>query len=929
MPVLTSYSPYETLLFFQNVAQHGVDGSSLQEISTTLNQNELIRQSSDYDAEKFSPDALQFLYNKTVGARNDDAPVKTNGDGASDNANPLKRKLSTSPPRNLKDDPEYIVQQFVERLYAQFRSETIRDLQQQEREYEQLQHEISKLEDQAKVDVDQAQAQTRAVQPHEQARPSSAHIDGPDPVSAQLQASLEAINDVPKSSVAALEEPTKQSSSGPAFADQALPSPIPIQRSVSRPGSGAGTPLPPPAQPQAVLQATATPHQSPGAFNRTLPPPSPQRNNYGPIPPPPHTYPPHHQQAQAQPPMISPIHSLQRMPSHEGYPPQRSSSQGRGSPMPPHASYPQQPYPRYPPHQQPPPYGWPSHPPPQPYPQQYPPVQHYPPPVPNRYPPVQVHTPNQPPYQQYPNTAPIPYPGPQQYRGSPAPPYHQYAASASTTPMPPRPLSRAALIRSASSTPWKRRSTPMGFRPRSPSRLEREVSPLSDHESPAPESPNRGVGRPSMQEGAPPKKSLPRDKSVTPAANLSRSQSVVSTVSEIPEPPKRRPGRPPKVKVEGPSTPVPTNSDADSEQQQRSSGRRGRPRAGSATNPPELARTGTVSKRKREAPSVSPVPHARPSTNVQPSSVVRNNTQHSDRNFVVISRTFGKTSQLLLNEITSHKRGNIFAKPLSERDAPGYKQLVHRPQDLKSIKAAISKGSRVALTAIEELEAKTEVEDGAAHNGTSTPVAKDMLVAGSGDVKEGALGNGFYLVRATEDLMPPKGIVNSSQLELELIRMFANAIMFNPLPASERGFGRSLRLRKRGGELRSYGARALKEDHDGDVDVEDETEHEASEPVRGTSTSESESTTPSAIDETGIIADTREMLKDVEELVRRWRELEGDSTSGTPWQQQTIVGPAGIERHASVSASSIAGEEENEGTPTLGSMRKRRKVGDH
>src|SRR5882757_3471159 len=75
-----------------------------------------------------------------------------------------------------------------------------------------------------------------------------------------------------------------------------------------------------------------------------------------------------------------------------------------------------------------------------------------------------------------------------------------------------------------------------------------------------------------------------------------------------------------------------------------------------------------------------------------------------DSSLIIVSKNFTKTSQLLLNDVGSHKLAGIFAKPLSERDAPGYKDLVLRPQDLKSIKAAISKGGKAALAAIEALE---------------------------------------------------------------------------------------------------------------------------------------------------------------------------------------------------------------------------------
>lgn len=318
--------------------------------------------------------------------------------------------------------------------------------------------------------------------------------------------------------------------------------------------------------------------------------------------------------------------------------------------------------------------------------------------------------------------------------------------------------------------------------------------------------------------------------------------------------------------------------------------------------------------------------------------------QHSDPNFVIVSKTFGRTSLLLLNEITSHKLAGIFAKPLSERDAPGYKTLIYRPQDMKSIKAAVSKGSRAAISAIEKLEAEDEAPDTGDDGATPTPAARTVgLPADSSNeisTNEGAIGNGFYRLRATEDLVPPKGIVNSAQLEMELVRMFANAVMFNPLPTSERGFGRSLRLRKRGGELAQYGARRDKSEA---ADAEEEDEKDASEEsdtarsASGTSETESSAT---GSDDVGIIADAREMFKDVEARVTQWRDLEGTSSTGS-WQAASTANASaggvgsGTERHASVSASSVAGDEDGEGTgvgtPSVSVAtggRKRRKVGD-
>lgn len=272
---------------------------------------------------------------------------------------------------------------------------------------------------------------------------------------------------------------------------------------------------------------------------------------------------------------------------------------------------------------------------------------------------------------------------------------------------------------------------------------------------------------------------------------------------------------------------------------------------------------------------------------------------------VSVSKNFSKTAQLLLNEITSHKLAGIFAKPLSERDAPGYKDLVFRAQDLKSVKAAVSKGGRAALAAIEALEAEDK-------SGQETPTKN--APGPTSDTGERSLGNGMYLVKKSEDLTPPKGIVNSSQLEMELVRMFANAVMFNPLPTSERGFGRSLRPRKRGG----------------DVDVDDSTSSSQGSPV----------------DEGGIISDAREMFEDVMASVRKWREVEverlgggggggGGENDATGSNVKTIHGHGSASasvRHSSVSSAlnedDAGGDSAAASTPVpaSGTARKRRRI---
>lgn len=69
---------------------------------------------------------------------------------------------------------------------------------------------------------------------------------------------------------------------------------------------------------------------------------------------------------------------------------------------------------------------------------------------------------------------------------------------------------------------------------------------------------------------------------------------------------------------------------------------------------------------------------------------------------VLWTRAFPKISASALESIAGHKNASTFAAPVKERDAPGYKTLILRPQDLKSIRSAITAGHRAATAAAPE-----------------------------------------------------------------------------------------------------------------------------------------------------------------------------------------------------------------------------------
>jgi hypothetical protein len=104
----------------------------------------------------------------------------------------------------------------------------------------------------------------------------------------------------------------------------------------------------------------------------------------------------------------------------------------------------------------------------------------------------------------------------------------------------------------------------------------------------------------------------------------------------------------------------------------------------------------------------------------------------------------------IMNDIGSHKHASTFTTAVKPKDAEGYYEIIRRPTDLKSIQKAIAVGAKIVAAAA-----------------TDTPA--------------GSPGGGGGVVELTlnPDVVPPKAIVNSAQLEKELMRMFVNAVMFN------------------------------------------------------------------------------------------------------------------------------------------------------
>ena len=336
-----------------------------------------------------------------------------------------------------------------------------------------------------------------------------------------------------------------------------------------------------------------------------------------------------------------------------------------------------------------------------------------------------------------------------------------------------------------------------------------------------------------------------------------------------------------KIKHEVPSTPAPLLSD----NEQRSSGRR-RGRSDGLQPLQPFGYRPDDKKRKRESgPGPSPSPSL--PTPLPFGSRIRPRLEPVDPSLVAITKNFARKAAPILNDVNAHKVAGIFAKPLTEREAPCYKDLIYRPQDLKSIRAAVVRGSRAANAVIDE------IENGAGKGGSESPAAAPKATT--------TQPSGSLLVNRTEDLSPPKGIVNSAQLEMEFMRIFANAVMFNPLPPSESGLAPGLKMEIDGISSRYRSRKSKSDDDDSDDDVE----------KKGYVQEE----------EGSIINDTREMFESVEKAVQQWRRVEQGYVEDVPRSS------AGIGRGGSVSASdALADESAQEEADLAQSINKRRRL---
>ncbi|KMU72536.1 hypothetical protein CISG_09523 [Coccidioides immitis RMSCC 3703] len=686
MPSLSSYTPFESLLFFQSLAGLDKRPENFSSISDLLRTNPFIQQHAAFDINRLTPQALEELYADLVkGAGGGEISARkspeqqlllANGqqDGLGSPPSPKKRRLT--PPGGDGESHSTVISGLVSRLYARYKELVTKEIQEEERRYRDLNSELSKIQHEKETESAALPAGAPQVEP----QPKPAHLPGdvlqhhvkPPEARVDSQTSCESGNGLgiaipPRPETNPPIHPTPDSNRQPV--QQAAPRVVTQYRFENKTPQSMQAQHQGPQwvntsqQPAVGIPATATNQAKKG---RTPIQPNSQAPAFSGSPSSPH---------------IAPTPAAVITPREQARQPQISSSSRSSPPKPVMQGRIIQP--------------WSIHAPPQPQ---------------------QVSL----------------------YANAPQP----------TTQAPSTPV-----------------QGPQGLPAETPRGLEKAKTDL--------QSPATGT----------------RSRKTTPARRKGRSNSPLSP-STIQT---RRRGRSntgrddetesSKIKNELPSTPINDDMDIDrrtSERLTRSS--------------LSVSDDRTRSKRKRA-----------------PTDTISAEDGQTSPQHVLCTRNFPRTCGPVMNDIAAHKHASIFAKPLTERDAPGYKDLIYRPQDIKSIKSAIHQGSKAVAAASEALSASG---------------AEDEL---SGTSK----GNGLILKR-TAELMPPRGIVNSSQLEKELIRMFANAVMFNPTPEST--FGPAFSMRS------EFASRE---------------QTQALEPEEG-----------------GILHDTLEIYEDVERAVSTWRAAE-------------------------------------------------------
>ncbi|RMJ26148.1 Bromodomain-containing protein [Aspergillus sp. HF37] len=795
MPPPSAYTPFESLLFFQSVAALDSHPTSFVSISDTLRNNSFIRQNVAFNPDRLSPEALEELYTTLM-------RDGLNADGAERNgraespvaANPRKRKIASPRPEGLVDGVAHatIVPDLVSRLYARYKDSVTREIKSEEKRFSEIRDEIERLQkEEQEAPVSAAVHEpSHHVPPAEQAKVlmdgkpvQQPTLHAGKPPAATLSLGMEGLQP----------DRSRQDLSAPQLPATAE-SPKPGQEKQHQPLQPVGMPQEPATQqPQRVPAAPPGPVSHPFPANGKAPSPlqgpsvEPQRmvvsegpTKVSPLPQPPIAPPLQAQQGpNAHVPSQQPIAPVPQGQQISQPSPLAQPHQTQHPSIPQHALIPQ-----------------PSH-----------DISKEPIHPTDSQQGAKLEATYQNPY--FPAVPTVP--------GTPSAPVLTPLPESRSGPPPTSADGRRSL------TPWKslprlsipdRQSSPARPRPEDISPISaRAPSPAELPETPAEGTEPRRRKRRAAEEKEPSVPSVDVDTRASkrtkaekhaPATRKKRDGSTPSSKSRR-SVVSREEGSPTETTQERIKHEA-TNTPAGIPEEVEPSARADPDRKGGAAAAQPGRRPGR-GRPKRKRSVTEPL---------EPEPAQPEPSRQDPHQYVLCARNFPRTGAPIMNDVTTHKHGSIFTKPLTEREAPGYRDLIYRPQDLKSIKSCINQGSKAVSAASEA--ASTPAADG------------ESPVPAAGTPSK----NAVLMLQKSEDIVPPKAIVNSAQLEKELIRMFANAVMYNPTP--QHGFGPAFPM------IRDGGSR---------------TSPSLSEP-----------------DEGGIVNDAMEMFDDVEKAVTKWRAAE-------------------------------------------------------
>ncbi|KAJ4857579.1 hypothetical protein T069G_08476 [Trichoderma breve] len=813
-----AYTPLESLFLFQSLLSHGVDSGAFARISELLKGNALIKSGDTYDAARLAPEALQQLFLRLLrdelkgDAERAEGGAAAGGDGLGSPGS-RKRKLGSPPLPTLKEIYENIdrIPAIVNRLYARYREHTVGLIREDERRFATLQREIQLLERSEKERLAKVAASQNVT-------PTLAPRD-------------------PRAAAATTTTPTSTvpipSPMPPSNGTTPSPAKTPAAPAGIRKGPTPNTPVPPPkppisgvAAPKVTLPTQLAPAgiPTPQPTSQVLQPPTQQ--------PPKQILSPRPEAAGPQPPTApgaAPAQAGSLKWEKPYQPPQTTPGNAALQKAPP----PQQ-------QQQPPPsqQQWQRQPPqPQPQPQQ----QQQQPGPPRPTGPGATQQPQLHPQQQ------------QAQQGQQTTPQHQHIQRAVQA-------QPSLLAQKFQHIP--RIQTPRAIASATPAKTSPSItaagSPIPNKGTPGAVATQRWQpGAPSAQQGARamPSASPTAKPRLSPASPAPRTPAPSSPVSL-----KRGFGTK-WASHSTPSTPGPITSEPESPAYEPVSPPLPRPAVAkdlAVKAVPKLAASKPTAKRSR-GPSATPsatgtrrsqsvisqtdelsldhsvtkvkkevaTPRLREETGdttadesmpgrglmATPSSMTRapkRKRQDTPTDLqgppthVLWTRGFTKVSSSALDQISSHRDANMFATALREKDAPNYRQIVLQPQDITSIRSAIKAGNKAALQAAANLPG-------------------------------GDPGTASVWLPISDDLVPPRGIINSAHLERELVHMFCNAIMYNPDP--DRGPGPAFMRRSQSDEEEVVGYR---------------------------------------LDENGVVKNTQSMFLEVEKLLGDLRAAEKD-----------------------------------------------------